>query len=84
MFISVSRADIDNTINKLADTFKLKNLGSTTKFLGITIKRNAHGIHINQQGKIEKLCEDMGMNHCNFANTPISDDNFIDRDIEVV
>lgn len=83
MIISSSRADINETINKLASTFKLKNLGSMTKFLGITIQRNTHGIHINQEDKIQNLCEDMRMAHCNGANTPISDDNLIDRDIDI-
>lgn len=80
MIISASRIKINDTISALANAFKLKDLGNMTKFLGININQNSSSILINQSDKIENLCDDMGMTHCNGANTPISDDNLLDRD----
>ena len=82
MIISTSRSKIDEAIASLAKAFKLKDLGDMTKFLGINIQKGSDGIHINQQDKIDALCEDMGMIHCKGASKPISDDNLIDRDTE--
>ncbi|KAI0992868.1 hypothetical protein K3495_g15316, partial [Podosphaera aphanis] len=82
MIISASRSNIDKTINLLAKAFQLKDLGNMTKFLGINIEKDSDGIRINQQDKIDALCQDMGMVHCKGASTPISDDNLLDRDTD--
>lgn len=61
MIISPSESDINNIIALLAKAFQVKDLGNMTKFLGINIQRNSDGIHINQEDKINALCDDMGM-----------------------
>lgn len=81
MIISPSESDINNIIALLAKAFQVKDLGNMTKFLGINIQRNSDGIHINQEDKINALCDDMGMQYCKSVYTPIADDNLIDSDI---
>lgn len=82
MIISSSRTQIENLIKAMAEAFQLKDLGDMTRFLGINIENESDGIRINQQDKIEALCEDMNLIHCKGASTPISDDNLIDRNTE--
>lgn len=82
MIISPSHDQINQTITTLSNAFQLKDLGEMTKFLGINIEQNTDGISINQQDKIEAICEDMNMENCRGASTPISDDNLIDRDTD--
>lgn len=78
MIISQSETEITNTVNALAEAFNIKDLGDMIKFIGINIERKLNGIYINQTDKIETLCDDMGMNYCKGAYTPIADDSLID------
>lgn len=82
MIISETKSQIDQIVTTLAESFQLKDLGNMTKFLGINIARKSDGIRINQQDKIESLCEEMGMVHCKGASTPIADDNLFDCETE--
>lgn len=66
----------------LAKAFQIKDLGKISKSIGINIERKSDGIRIHQQDKIESLCKDIEMLYYNGANTPIADDNLIERDIE--
>ena len=84
MIISKSHKSIINCVTSLANAFQIKDLGEMTKFLGINIEQMPDGIRINQQDKINSLCDDLGMTHCRSANTPIADDNLIDRDTEIM
>ncbi|KAI0998376.1 hypothetical protein K3495_g9819 [Podosphaera aphanis] len=82
MIISESELQTHQTASALGNTFRVKDLGTMTKFLGINIEQNSDGIQINHQDKVEVLCEDMKMDNCKGANTPVADDNLIDCDIE--
>ncbi|KAI0993946.1 hypothetical protein K3495_g14238 [Podosphaera aphanis] len=82
MIISESELQTHQTAGALGNAFWVKDLGTMTKFLGINIEQDCDGIRINQQDKIEVLCEDMKMDNCKGANTPVADDNLIDCDIE--
>lgn len=82
MIISPSKHEIHKTITTLAKVFQLKDLGNMTKFIGINIEKQTDGIRINQEDKIDSLYQDMGMSHCKGTNTPISDDNMIDCEVE--
>lgn len=64
MIISKNNIRLNQIIYKLASVFKLKDLGTMTKFLGININHKSNGIRINQKDKIKNLCDDMGMIHC--------------------
>lgn len=78
MILSPTEDKIHQAIKFLTNAFQTKDLGKLTKFLGINIYTNSDGIRINQEDKINILCEDMGMHHCKGAFTPIADDNIID------
>ncbi|KAI0994599.1 hypothetical protein K3495_g13583 [Podosphaera aphanis] len=82
MIVSSSQSLIDETVSTLAKAFQIIDLGDMTKFLGINIERRSDGIRIHKQHKIKSLCDDMNLLHCNGTNTPISDDNLLDRDTE--
>lgn len=84
MIMSKSEYKTHQAANSLGNAFKIKDLGDMTKFLGINIELNSDGIRINQQDKIEALCDDMNMITCRGANTPIADDNLIDCNKEIL
>lgn len=84
MILSVCIKQINHAVSALAEAFRLKDLGNMTKFIGINIIDNSDGIRINQEVKIDTLSNEMGMVHCKGANTPISDDNLIDRNTEIL
>lgn len=82
IIISSSKTKIDEIVSILSSAFRVKDLGQVSKFLGINITQSSKGIRINQQDKIESLCESMNLLDCNVTNTPIADDNLMDRDME--
>lgn len=60
--------NLKNTIKeKLQSTFKMKDLGEASKFLGINISRNRNGgtISIDQTEYIEEILERFNMSECN-------------------
>lgn len=82
MIIAGSSSQTHQTATALGDAFQVKDLGNMTKFLGINIDQRPDGIRINQQDKIESLCEDMNMTDCKGANIPVADDNLLDCNTE--
>lgn len=83
MILAKTNEQINEAINMLSQAFQIKNLGEMTKFLGINIRQTSDGIRIDQMDKIEALCNDMGMDMCRGASTPVADDNLIDCDTDL-
>lgn len=80
MILSPSSKQINDAITALAHAFRLKDLDSMTKFLGINIDLRIDGITKNQKDKNKAICESLGINNFRGATTPISDDSLLDRD----
>jgi len=58
------RAKILNIANMLDQTFKIKNLGDLTYFLGLEVARNSSRIYLSQRKYTIDLLHEMGMQDC--------------------
>jgi len=64
--------EIEKLTHLLNETFKIKNLGDLTYFLGLEVARNKTGIHLCQRKYVLDLLEDAGMMNCAPAITPMN------------
>jgi len=63
--------EIEKLTHLLNETFKIKNLGDLTYFLGLEVARNKTRIHLCQRKYVLDLLEDAGMMNCAPAITPM-------------
>lgn len=68
---------------KLQSTFKMKDLGEASKFLGINISRDRNNdtISIDQTEYIEEILERFNMSECNPAITPLDPNQKLDKEM---
>ena len=81
-FMILAQADdsIDEVIKLLARDLEVKDLGDMTQFIGIEIEQSRDGVRIGHSAKISAICDDLGLQDCRGALTPITDDGLVDRD----
>jgi len=65
-------AEILNITNMLDQTFKIKNLGDLTYFLGLEVARNNSEIHLSQRKYTIDLLHEMDMQDCAPMPTPMT------------
>ncbi|XP_071704038.1 uncharacterized mitochondrial protein AtMg00810-like [Rutidosis leptorrhynchoides] len=51
--------------------FAMKDLGSLSYFLGISVTRDAHGLFLSQEKYAEDILTRAGMSNCKFVKTPV-------------
>ena len=73
LIFSNSVQDTEKLKNALSSEFKLKDLGSVKRYLGmrINIDKNSNTITVDQQQYIEQLLSKFGMSDCKSIDTPI-------------
>jgi Reverse transcriptase (RNA-dependent DNA polymerase). len=57
--------------NKFQNTFKMKNLGIISKYLGMQITRDENSLKINQTQYIQNMLKKFNMSDCKSISTPI-------------
>ena len=62
---------LQHIVQRLRAEFAVKDLGELSFFLGIVVKRDAHGFYLSQQRYVEDILERAGMSSCKSATTPI-------------
>ena len=63
---------LQHIVQRLRAEFAVKDLGELSFFLGIAVKRDAHGFYLSQQRyDAEDILERAGMSSCKSATTPI-------------
>jgi hypothetical protein len=66
-----SLALLHHIVQRLRAEFAVKDLGELRFFLGIAVRRDAHGFYLSQQRYAEDILERAGMSTCRSASTPI-------------
>jgi hypothetical protein len=66
-----SPALLHHIVQRLRAEFSIKDLGELRFFLGIAVKRDAHGFYLSQQQYAEDILERAGMSSYKSATTPI-------------
>lgn len=64
--------EIDAITTALHQTFKIKNLGNLTYFLGLEVARNSTGLHLSQRKYTLDLLQETGMLDCAPMATPMT------------
>ncbi|WVZ13928.1 hypothetical protein V8G54_011494 [Vigna mungo] len=64
--------EIQRITNLLHSTFRIKNLGDLTYFLGLEVARNSKGIHLSQRKYVLDLLAETGMLDSSPIPTPMS------------
>jgi len=67
-----SITEIENLTDLPNKTFKIKNLGYLTYFLGLEVARNKNGIHLCKRKYVLDLLKDVGMMDCTPTITPMT------------
>jgi hypothetical protein len=68
---SSSPALLQHIVQRLRTEFSIKDLGELRFFLGIAVKRDAHGFYLSQQRYAEDILERASMSSYKSATTPI-------------
>lgn len=66
-----STALLRQVVDHLRQAFAIKDLGALHFFLGIQVRRDAAGFHLNQAQYAEDILERAGMANCKPATTPV-------------
>lgn len=84
LLLLLNDVNLKNAIKeKLQSTFKIKNLGEVSKFLGINITRDRNGgiISIDQSEYIEEILKRFDMSECNPEITPLDPNQKLDKEM---
>lgn len=60
-----------HVVDQLRQAFAIKDLGALHFFLGVQVRRDAAGFHLNQAQYTEDILERAGMANCKPATTPV-------------
>ncbi|OWZ19052.1 Yokozuna [Phytophthora megakarya] len=71
VIVSQRESDSDWMMNKLTERFQIKDMGLTTKWLGIHIEKCEDAIYLHQRTNIDALISELDMENCRSVAIPM-------------
>jgi len=71
IFTASSDALCNSIMSKLSVEFSMKDLGSLSYFLGISVTKHTGGLFLSQKKYAEEIVERVGMSSCKSSPTPV-------------
>lgn len=71
LIVSNHLQKLNALVDKMAQKFKMKDLGEVSRFMGLNVKRTGDSLEVDQLHFVDKLISRFGMKDCNPVKTPM-------------